>query len=129
MKRRCTIGSSRRGRSKFPCTSRFANPKDELEEEHALRRHPEGYDRGEADGEGEEEFARVEAQRRGDMKVRVRVMNLVQPPEDRHLVVGAMPEVGDGRGRDTRRRPPGRLGRWQPGPGRRRRRRYLVERS
>jgi hypothetical protein len=38
----------------------------------------------------------MEAQSRADVEARVSVMNPVEPPEEGQLVVGSVPEVGDG---------------------------------
>ena len=70
--------------------------KDDLEEEDPLRWNAMSDDGRKPNREGEEEFTRVEAKGGRHVKARVGVMYLVEAPEERQLVVGAVPEVGDG---------------------------------
>ena len=70
--------------------------KDDLEEEDPLRWNAKSDDGRKPNREGEEEFTRVEAKGGRHVKARVGVMYLVEAPEERQLVVGAVPEVGDG---------------------------------
>jgi hypothetical protein len=84
-----------RGQIEVAVLEEIRDAEDELEEQHGLGRYPEGHDGREAHGRGEEELSRVEAEGGRHVEARVRVMDLVEAPEDRHLVIGPMPEVGD----------------------------------
>jgi len=68
---------------------------EQVRDEYSLRRNAERDDCCEADGEGEEQLPRMEAQSRRDVEARVCVVDLMEAPEQRQPMVGAVPEVGD----------------------------------
>src|SRR2546427_8767051 len=68
---------------------------DHLEQHHSLGGSANQRHCGETNGKGEEEFTRMEADPRGRREGRVRVMDLVEAPQEGNAMVGPMPAVGN----------------------------------
>jgi hypothetical protein len=96
MKRRCTIGSSRRGRSKFPCSSRFATPKTTSKTSTPSGGTPSARTAARRTGSARRISPGWKRKRGRHVKARVGVMDLVEAPKERDLVVGAVPQVRHG---------------------------------
>src|SRR5437867_2812037 len=78
-----------------PMLEQIGDREDNLEEDDRFGRSANEGHRGEANGKREEEFSRVEADPRGRREGRVRMMHLVEAPEEWNAVVGPMPAVRD----------------------------------
>ena len=90
-KSKCLIDS--RGNADVGVVEHCRRVQGNFENQHRDGRHPQQNDKSELDGHGHQNFQRMKPQACGDVKILIRVMYQVQPPEKRHKVENHMLNV------------------------------------